>query len=73
MKEIIKINEDTWRIEDDGVRFYLFCGNQEAALIDTGMTCPDAKQTAQEYAKPVNVFGNEVTLYKFDYAGFLCQ
>ena len=28
---------------------------------------------AQEYAKPVNVFGNEVTLYKFDYAGFLCQ
>ena len=29
--------------------------------------------TAQEYAEPVNMFGNEVTLYKFDYAGFLCQ
>ena len=28
---------------------------------------------AQKYAKPVNVFGNEVTLYNFDYAGFLCQ
>ena len=28
---------------------------------------------AQEYAQPVNMFGNEVTLYKFDYAGFLCQ
>ena len=40
MKEVIKINENTWRIEDD---------------------------------EPVNVFGNEVTLYKFDYAGFLCQ
>lgn len=65
MKEVIKINKNTWRIEDAGVRFYLFCGNQKAALIDTGMNCPDAK--------PVNVFGNEVTLYKFDYAGFLCQ
>ncbi len=28
---------------------------------------------AQEYAEPVNMFGNEVTLYKFDYAGFLYQ
>ena len=46
MKEVIKINENTWRIEDG---------------------------TAQKYAQPVNMFGNEVTLYKFDYAGFLCQ
>ena len=65
MKEVIKINENTWRIEDDGVRFYLFCGSEKAALIDTGMNCPDAKS--------VNVFGNEVTLYNFDYAGFLCH
>lgn len=47
MKECIKINEDTWRIEDEGVRFYLLCGSQKAALIDTGMKCPDAKQIAQ--------------------------
>ena len=47
MKEIIKINENTWRIEDDGVRFYLFCGSEKAALIDTGMNCPDARQIAE--------------------------
>ena len=46
MKEIIKINEDTWRIEDDGVRFYLFCGNQKAALIDTGMNWTVRKQVS---------------------------
>jgi glyoxylase-like metal-dependent hydrolase (beta-lactamase superfamily II) len=176
MKEVIKINENTWRIEDDGVRFYLLSGSEKAALIDTGMNSPDAKQiaegltklplilinthadpdhtpgsvgiidknnrvlisgdsvqdgnifmfgrgrnltqyiqslkhlsqfeeqfndiypmhgtfpvnkdlipkliqgaqaildgNAQEYAQPVNVFGNDVTLYKFDYAGFLYQ
>ena len=73
MKAVIKINKNTWRIEDGMVRFYLLCGSEKAALIDTGMTCPDAKQTAQEYAQPVNMFGNEVTLYKFDYAGFLYQ
>ncbi len=44
MKEVIKINENTWRIEEDGVRFYLFCGSEKAALIDTGMNSPDAKQ-----------------------------
>ena len=43
MKEVIKINENTWRIEDDMVRFYLLCGSEKAALIDTGMNCPDAK------------------------------
>ena len=48
MKEVIKINENTWRIENKMVRFYLLCGSEKAALIDTGMTCPDAKQTAQE-------------------------
>ncbi len=48
MKEVIKTNENTWRIEDGMVRFYLLCGNEKAALIDSGMNCPDAKQTAQE-------------------------
>ena len=47
MAECIRINERTWRIEDGMVRFYLFCGNERAALIDTGMTCPDAKKIAQ--------------------------
>lgn len=47
MAEIIKINDDTWRIEDGHVRFYLFCGTKKAALIDTGMNVPDAKAIAE--------------------------
>lgn len=69
MKEVIKINENTWRIEDDGVRFFLLCGSQKAALIDTGMNCPDAKKIAQEltelplilintHADPDHISGN---------------
>ena len=47
MKEVIKINKNTWHIEDGMVRFYLLCGSEKAALIDTGMNCPDAKQIAE--------------------------
>lgn len=47
MVETIKINDDTWRFEDDSVRFYLFCGTKRAALIDTGMNVPDAKALAE--------------------------
>ena len=46
MENIIRINKDTWRIEDGHVRFFLFCGTKRAALIDTGMNRPDAKQIA---------------------------
>ena len=48
MAEVIKINENTWRFEDDGVRFFLLCGNDRAALIDTGMNTPDARKTAEQ-------------------------
>ncbi len=47
MAEVIKINEDTYRIEDGDVRFYLICGTERAALIDTGMTVPNAKEIAE--------------------------
>ncbi len=47
MAEVIKVNENTWRIEDDGVRFLLLCGTEKAALIDTGMKCPNAKEIAE--------------------------
>ncbi len=47
MKEVIKINKNTWRIEDDGVRFYLLSGSEKAALIDTGKNSPDARQIAE--------------------------
>ncbi|MBO4473334.1 MAG: MBL fold metallo-hydrolase [Clostridiales bacterium] len=47
MADVIKINDTTWRIEDSGVRFLLLCGTEKAALIDTGMTSPDAKEIAE--------------------------
>ena len=47
MAEIIKINDTTWRIEDGHVRFLLLRGNEKAALIDTGMNTPDARQIAE--------------------------
>ncbi|MCR4739333.1 MAG: MBL fold metallo-hydrolase [Lachnospiraceae bacterium] len=47
LKETIKINENTWRFEDDNVRFLLLCGSEKAALIDTGMNTPSAREMAQ--------------------------
>ncbi len=43
----VKINERTWRIEDDGVRFFLLCGTDRAALVDTGMNTRDARKIAE--------------------------
>ena len=124
MAEVIKINDNTWRIEDTGVRFYLLCGTERAALIDTGMNTPDARLIAEGLTslplilinthadpdhisgnasfdsfymspneegnlrnhtgagdiiagraegKTVEIFGNEVCLYNFSFAGFLCD
>lgn len=69
MAEAIKINENTYRIEDGHVRFYLFIGSKRAALIDTGMNVPDARSIAEEltdlplilintHADPDHISGN---------------
>ncbi len=69
MKNCIKIDENTWRIEDGSVRFYLLCGSQKAALIDTGMNYPEAKNLAESitslplilintHADPDHISGN---------------
>ena len=34
--EVIRMNENSWRIEDNGVRFFLLTGTERALLIDTG-------------------------------------
>ena len=44
--EIIQINENTWRIEDDGVRLFLLAGTQKALLIDSGMNLNSAREIA---------------------------
>ena len=47
MSEIIQINDNTWRIEDGMVRFFLLSGTKEALLIDSGMNTPNAKEIAE--------------------------
>src|SRR5690606_36718312 len=47
MADIIQINDTSWRIEDNGVRFFLLAGTEKALLIDSGMNTPDAKQLAE--------------------------
>ncbi len=51
MTEVIKIKDDTYRIEDGDVRFYLLCGMEKAALIDTGMNVPNAREIAEGLTK----------------------
>ncbi len=46
MAEIIQINSDTWRIEDNGVRFFVLEGTEKALMIDSGMNTPDAGEIA---------------------------
>ena len=46
MAEVIKVNNDTWRIEDGMVRFFVLEGDEKALLIDSGMNTPDAAQIA---------------------------
>ena len=51
MKNVIRIREDTWRVEDGCVRFFVFCGTERAALIDSGMNTPHAKRIAQKLTR----------------------
>lgn len=45
--EVIRVNDDTWRIEDGGVRFFLLIGSEKALLIDSGMNCRHAREIAE--------------------------
>lgn len=45
--EITKLNENTWKIEDGGVRFFLLSGERRALLIDSGMTVNNADEIAK--------------------------
>lgn len=45
--EIIQIDSSTWRIEDQGVRFFLLTGTEKALLIDSGMNVKNAREIAE--------------------------
>ena len=46
--EVIQMNENTWRMEDQGVRFFLLTGAERALLIDSGRTVRNAREIARE-------------------------
>jgi len=45
--KIIQITDDTWRIEEAGVRFFLLAGDKKALLVDSGMQTHNAKEIAE--------------------------
>ena len=45
--KIIPINRDSWRIEDNGVRFFLLTGTDRALLVDSGRNVTCARQIAE--------------------------
>ena len=47
MVRTVKIDKQTWRFEEDGVRFFLLTGSNRALLIDSGMQTRNAKELAQ--------------------------
>ena len=51
MAEIIQMNGNSWRIEDNGVRFFVLEGTEKALLIDSGMNTPDAGEIAKKITK----------------------
>ncbi|MCQ2505764.1 MAG: MBL fold metallo-hydrolase [Lachnospiraceae bacterium] len=84
MVEIIQIDEKTWRLEDGFVRFFLLEGEEKAALIDSGVNCPNALDIAQSLTNkpiiPINTHGDgdhtsgtnsftEICIHPDDYVG----
>ena len=54
--QVIRVNGDTWRIEDSGVRFFLLAGEERAMLIDSGMNVPHAREIAEALTdRPVSL------------------
>lgn len=45
--EIIPINENSWRIEDRGVRCFLLTGSEKALLVDSGRELHTARDIAE--------------------------
>lgn len=45
--QIVPINENTWRIQEDMVRCFLLAGTKEALLIDSGFHVPNMKKISE--------------------------
>ncbi len=61
--QVVQVNEDTWRIEDGGVRFFLLAGTEKALLVDSGMNVRHAKEIAQALTdRPVSLLNTHSDL-----------
>ena len=67
--DVIKINDNSWRIEDHFVRLFLLEGKEKALLVDSGISCPNARSIAESitdlpvelintHADPDHISGN---------------
>lgn len=45
--EVMKLSEDSWRIEDNGVRAFLFTGEKRALLVDTGFGTGNIREATE--------------------------
>lgn len=55
--EVVRIDEDTWSIEDGGiVRFFLLKGTEKALLIDSGLNVEHVKELAKSLLKEAGAF-----------------
>lgn len=60
---IIQIDEQTWRMEELGVRFFLLTGSREALLVDSGMEVHNALEIAQTLTKlPVKLLNTHADM-----------
>ena len=56
MANVIRINENTWSVEDGMVRFFVLEGTEKALMIDSGMNTPDAAEIAKSVtSKPLEL------------------
>ena len=47
MAEVIRINDNSWRIDEGFVRYFLLEGKDFALMVDSGASSPDAKKIAE--------------------------
>lgn len=54
--DIIRIDDHTWRVEEEKVRFFLLEGEKEALLVDSGFRIRNAKEIAESLTdRPVKL------------------
>ena len=70
MAEVIRINDNSWRIDEGFVRYFLLEGKDFALMVDSGASSPDAKKIAEgltdlpvklinTHSDPDHISGNE--------------